>query len=221
MDLSDLIKFIMYLCPAILLFGIIIGCYHYKYLKREYKFLLLYLLICFLTDVSSRIVGEITKNNLIFIVLFSFFELIFFTTFYQVCFFKRKVRSVIIVSSIFGIYIIWEIFSLWNIPPAEFQTYSKTLSSFLIIFMAINYLLEKIEHKEKNNRVIMLNSVIIIFFSLHLIFFLPINFLINVPSFIKFYFWTTNFLLTLIFYAFLIREIWKNGSIQKQLRSGL
>ncbi len=221
MSIADFLKFITYIAPLLLAAGVGIGLHYFKNLKKEYKYTLFYLLGCLITDVTARVVGEITKNNLIIIVLFSFFELIFFTVFYQICFFKRKVWPVIIGSIIFSIYIVWEIFSLWNIPPAEFQTYSKTLSSFLIIFMAINYLLEKIEHKEKNNRVIMLNSAIIIFYSLHLIFFLPINFLINVPSVIKFYFWTANLLLTLIFYAFLIREIWKNGSTQKQLRSGL
>lgn len=220
MSLNTL-KLITLVSPLVLAIGVSIGLFYYKYLKKDYRFLLWYLVICLLTDISSRILGEITKNNLIIIVFFSLSELIFFTIFYQVCFFKRKVWPVIIAGSLIALYIIWEIFSLWNVPPTEFQTYSKTLSSFLIIFMSINYLLEKIERKEKNNNDIRINSAIIIFFSLHLIFFLPINYLINVPSFIKFYFWNANFVFTVIFYIFLIREIWKNGSTQKQLRSGL
>jgi hypothetical protein len=60
----------------------------------------------------------------------------------------------------------------------------------------------------------------VIYFSLNLIFFLPVNFLINVASSVKFYFWSANLLLTISFYTFLCKEIWKNGSTRKRLRSG-
>lgn len=221
MSFSKFIEISTLLVPVLLLAGIITGCYYYKYLKKEFRFLLLYLIICFIIDVTSRIAGEFYNNNLIFIILFSLCEVLFFTIFYQVCFFKRKMWPYIIAGTASVIYIIWEIYTMWETPPSEFQTYSRALSSFIIIIMAIHFLFEKIEHEQKNNNAIKLNSVFIIFFSLHLIFFLPINFLINVPSSVKYYFWCANLLLTMFFYIFLSREIWRNGSTQKLLQSGL
>jgi len=221
MTFYELLKLFTYITPFILGSVIVIGLYYYRFIKRELQLLLLYIGLCFITEVTSRIVGVFYKNNLIFIVLFSFFELIFFSIFYQLYFFKRKVRSFIILTTVALLYILWEVFSLWQVPPSEFQTYSGVISAFFIITIAINYLFEKIEEKEKQSSLIKLNYAFIIFYSLHLIFFLPINFLINVPSSIKFYFWLANLLLTISFYVYLGREIWRNGLTQKRLHSGL
>ncbi|KGO80269.1 hypothetical protein Q763_11480 [Flavobacterium beibuense F44-8] len=221
MTFTNFSDILTYTAPVFLSISIVIGLFYYKFIKSEMRFLLLYLLMCLFIDVASRIAGEYYNNNLIFIVIFGFLELLFFTLYYQIYFFKRIVWSYALSSSIGLVYIAWEIISLWNVSPSEFQTYSRVISAFFTITMAISYLFEKIENKEKQNNLIKLNSVFIIFFSLHLIFFLPLNFLINVPSKIKFYFWFINLLLTLTFYVYLGIEIWKNGLTQKRLHSGL
>ncbi len=221
MSFYEILDILTYLIPILLFLGISAGIYYFKFIKFEYRFLLFYLTLCFVTDILGRVLGTLYDNNLILIIVFSFFELLFFSIFYQVCLYKRKILPYIVASTVSTLYILWEIISLWNTPPNEFQTYSRTLSSFLIIIMAINYLFEKIENKHKSNNIVKLNSVIIIFFSLHLIFYLPINFLINVPSSIKYYFWCANFFLIIAFYIYLGREIWRNGLTQKQLHSGL
>ncbi|MFL9836254.1 hypothetical protein ABS768_02015 [Flavobacterium sp. ST-75] len=221
MNISTLLANITFSVPIILIFGLGIGIYYYKFIKREYQLLLLYLGICLITDIISRILGVIYGNNLIFIVIFSFLELLFFSIYYQLAFFKRRIWVYTIISSIALMFIAWEIVNLWNVPPSEFQSYSRVISGFFIIAIAINYLFEKIEEKQKQSTLIKLNYAFIIFYSLHLIFFLPINFLINVPSSIKYYFWLANLLLTLTFYVYLGREIWRNGLTQKRLHSGL
>lgn len=221
MNIPFLLAIITYIIPIVLIAGIGIGIYYYKFIKKEYRLLLLYLGICLVTDIISRIVGVIYGNNLIFIVIFSFLELLFFSIYYQIAFFKRRIWVYTIISSIALIFIAWEIVDLWNVPPSEFQSYSRVISGFFIIAIAINYLFEKIEEKQKQSSLIKLNYAFIIFYSLHLIFFLPINFLINVPSSIKFYFWSANLLLMVTFYVYLGREIWRNGLTQKRLHSGL
>lgn len=221
MNISTLLANITFSVPIILIFGLGIGIYYYKFIKREYQLLLLYLGICLITDIISRILGVIYGNNLIFIVIFSFLELLFFSIYYQIAFFKRRIWVYTIISSIALMFIAWEIVNLWNVPPSEFQSYSRVISGFFIIAIAINYLFEKIEEKQKQSTLIKLNYAFIIFYSLHLIFFLPINFLINVPSSIKYYFWLANLLLTLTFYVYLGREIWRNGLTQKRLHYGL
>lgn len=221
MNIPFLLAIITYIIPIVLIAGIGIGIYYYKFIKKEYRLLLLYLGICLVTDIISRIVGVIYGNNLIFIVIFSFLELLFFSIYYQIAFFKRRIWVYTIISSIALIFIAWEIVDLWNVPPSEFQSYSRVISGFFIIAIAINYLFEKIEEKQKQSSLIKLNYAFIIFYSLHLIFFLPINFLINVPSSIKFYFWSANLLLMVTFYVYLGSEIWRNGLTQKRLHSGL
>ncbi|TRW27272.1 hypothetical protein FMM05_01135 [Flavobacterium zepuense] len=208
------------LVPILLFVGIAAGAYRFKSLKKQYRFLLLYLGICFLTDISSRIFGEIYNNNLVFIVIFSLLELLFFTVFYQVCLFKKKDMPSIILTIAATLYISWEVYILANATPKEFQSYAKVICSFIIIMMSITLFFEKIDSEQQDNSILKLNSAFVIYFSLNLILFLPINFLINVASMVKYYFWFANFLLTLLFYAFLSREIWRNGSTRKQLQSG-
>lgn len=207
--------------PVILFFGIIKGIQYYRYLKTGHKLLVLYLIGCFLADISSRVIGEFYRNNLICMVAFSLFELLFFVYYYQVCFFKRKVWRYIIIALIGTGYIGHEIFTLINVTPEYFQTYSKTCTAFLIIIMGIDYFVEKIKQEKIDmpNKM-RLNSIFIFYFSLNLILFLPINFLINVSSSVKFYFWLINLIVTLVFYILLTKIIWKNGLTQKQLQRG-
>lgn len=221
MTFYELLKLFTYISPFLIGTTIVIGICYFKFIKREYQLLLLYLSICLISDIISRIIGVIYNNNLIIIVIFSFFELLFFSIYYQLAFFKRKIWVYTLIATVALIYIAWEIVDLWNVPPSEFQSYSRVISAFFIIAIAINYLFEKIEEKQKQSSLIKLNYAFIIFYSLHLIFFLPINFLINVPSSIKYYFWSANLLLTLTFYVYLGREIWRNGLTQKRLHSGL
>ncbi|WP_417368176.1 hypothetical protein [Flavobacterium beibuense] len=221
MVFSKFIKEITILSPIMLALSLVTGLFYYNFIKREYRLLLVYIGICLISDIISRIVAVIYGNNLILIVIFSFFELLFFSIYYQLAFFKRKIWVYTLITTIALIYIAWEIVDLWNVPPSEFQSYSRVISGFFIIAIAINYLFEKIEEKQKQSSLIKLNYAFIIFYSLHLIFFLPINFLINVPSSIKFYFWSANLLLIVTFYVYLGREIWRNGLTQKRLHSGL
>ena len=206
--------------PILLVFGLTLGAYFFRNLEKKYRFLLIYLAICFLTDILSRIVGELYGNNLIFIIIFSMLELAFFYVYYRLYFF-RKAKPVYALITFFGlIYMCYEVFTLKDVSPEEFQPYSKVICSFIIIVMSISCLFEKMAEAQQETAVIKLNSAFVIYFSLNLIFFLPVNFLINVASSVKFYFWSANLLLTISFYAFLCREIWKNGSTRKRLQFG-
>lgn len=208
------------LVPLLLLFGIIAGAFYYRYLDKKNKLLVVYLSICLTIDILSRIAGEIYNNNLIFIVIFSLLELVFFYVYYRVCFFKKNITLYTVATSIASVYMIYEMFTLKDVEPIDFQPYSKVICSFIIIIMSINSLFENISKEQQDSTIVKLSSVFVIYFALNLIFFLPVNFLINVTSSVKFYFWFANLLLTVSLYIFLTKEIWKNGSTQKRLQSG-
>lgn len=204
----------------LLSFGVGIGAYLYRYLEQKYRFLLYYLMICLGTDVLSRIAGELFKNNLIFIIIFSMLELVFFYAFYMLCIFRKKKTIYTVLTLVAVAYMVYEMFAMQHVSPKEFQPYSKVICSFIIIGMSISCFFEKLAQEQQDQGVLKLNSVFIIYFSLNLIFFLPVNFLINVASTVKFYFWTANLILTTSFYIFICKEIWKNGSTRKPLPSG-
>lgn len=206
--------------PVILSLGIIIGMYYYPFLQSKYRYFLLYTGICLVTDIASRFAGEVIGNNLIFFVVFSLLELLFFSAFYRKFFFERNRMKHVLYTIGASAYILSEVYLLFQVSPEEFQMYSKTLSSFVILLMAIDFLFEVLKKKEIDSALLKYNSVFIIYFSVSLIFFLPVNFLINVPESFKFYFWCVHLLVTLLLYSFIVIEIWKNGSKQKQLQRG-
>lgn len=208
------------LVPLLLLFGVIAGACYYRYLDKKNRFLVAYLSVCLAVDVLSRIAGELYSNNLIFIVIFSLLELVFFYAYYRFCFFKKNKKLYSVATFIASVYMLYEMFALKDVNPIDFQPYSKVICSFIIIIMSIDCLFENINKEQQDSAIVKLNSVFVIYFSLNLIFFLPVNFLINVTSSVKFYFWFANLLLTFSFYIFLSKEIWKNGSTQKRLQSG-
>ena len=84
----------------------------------------------------------------------------------------------------------------------SFQSYSKVFIAFLIVFMSLYYILQQIKREQK---IVHRNLVfaIITYFSLELIFLLPLNFLINYKSELVFYIWLLRLSSNLLFYSYL------------------
>jgi len=220
MNISQFLELLLWFVPTILTIGTLVGIYHFPALSGAYKNLFLYLLICLLTDIVCRIVGSIHGSNLILFIIFSIFEMIFFYYYFQKYLFKKeniKWKIIVVISTF---YLLLELYFLSEVNPREFQTYSKSLTSLVSLLMTFDYLLIKLKDKTLNFRIIKFSSVFIIYQGLNLIILLPFNYLINVPSPVKFYFWLFLLIITLIFYGFIIIEIWKNGMRPKQLQHG-
>jgi hypothetical protein len=132
--------------------------------------------------------------------------------------FKAKHKLIIVFSFLAIGYIVWEIFKFKS-DVKEFQTYSKIADNFIIVLLTLAFFFEKInifkESKWDNFR---LNAVILAFFSINMLFFLPYNFIINET--IGFWFWLGILVSTTLFYTYLTHCIWKNGRTRKLLPSG-
>lgn len=221
MPFSQLLSLFTLITPLVLMIGIAVGIYYYCFLPLKYRYLLIYFGICLLIDVLSRLVGKLFANNLVLLIFFSLLELLFFYFFFRVCYFRRKVIKHVVLVIAASLYILTELFLLSKIEAAVFQSYAKTLSSFLILVMVIDYLFDCLRRRENATDSIPELAAFLVYFSINQIFFLPINFLINVSSDMKFYFWCINLVVTILFYLFLVRQIWKKGLRQKRLQHGL
>ena len=220
MNLASILEISMWLVPIELGLGIVLGVYFFSSLTTTYRYLLFYLVVCLVVDILSRVLGELYGNNLTLIVVFSFLELICFYFLLRRCYFKRRVLRHSIMVFLASLYMFGEIFLLYNVSVKEFQSYSKTLGSFVIVLMIVDFLFELVRSKQLTSKSLRSNSIFIFYFSINMIFFLPINFLINVPSSIKFYLWCANLFVTVLFYSFIVWELWRNGLKQKQLQLG-
>jgi len=218
MDFIEIYELLNLLSPLILIIGLICGFYFYKSLDIIHKSITIYFLVMLLVDITGRIFEYRYGNNLIILLVYSLIELIMFIYFYYQFMFKAKHR-LIIISSLLAIgYIVWEIFKFKS-DAKEFQTYSKIADNFIIVLLTLTFFFEKINiFKESKWSNFKLNAVILAFFSINMLFFLPYNFIINAT--IGFWFWLGILVSTTLFYSYLTHCIWKNGRTHKLLPSG-
>lgn len=199
--------------------GIGIGIYFFKGIDIVHKVIVIYLASMLSIDMLARVFGEVYGNNLIFIPILGFVELLLFSVFYYFSGLHERgaakffLFGIIALSFLFSA---WEIYKVYGIPIEEFESYSKAISTFVVVLLSIGYFIENIRKgKTISGREFLLHSGILMYFSLELILFLPIDFLINDDSGLKYYFWFANLIFTLAFYNFLILSVWKNGRIQE------
>jgi len=219
MDFYTLVYYSTFISPIILLGGIIVGIYYFKRLDILRKIIAVYIFTMFVTDILARFIGIVYGNNLILIPIYGALELSMFSIFYYFLgikdnLIKKIILFLILISSF--VFTFWEAAKVYNLPITQFQSYSKVISTLMIVLLSISFFLEKIYlKKDIKSDIFLLNSGVLLFYSLNLIIFLPIDFLINDNSGLKFYFWFANLIFTLIFYTFLILSVWKNGRIRE------
>ncbi len=222
MNLALLSSYLTYAAPLISLLGIIVGIYHYKRLPGFFKIIFYYLILALIFDVSSKAVGRIYKTNLVFISSFAVFELLLFGYLYARFMFEKKLSKVVAVITILGLAaVLYDCFKT-DYFPTKFQTYARTIGDFLIVSFSMMYFFVKLSKgTNPGNNKIVLNTYVLIYFALHFIFFIPINFIVNASTTFIYAFLIGNMILTASFYGSLLYLLWKNGRILKPSPSGL
>lgn len=213
MTFKTLFEILNVISPIALFTGLLIGIYYYKKVDIIHKGITGYLLAMLCVDMSGRVLEYYSRNNLIVLPVYSLIEMGMFVYFYFRYLFKRPHRALILLSILAAVYIIWELIS-FSRDVRQFQSYAKVADNFVIITLALVFLNDKIrDYKESRLDNFYLNAVILIFFSVNLIFFLPLNFTLNETT--GFYFWLFNLTTTVSFYMYLIYSVWKNGRLKK------
>ncbi|GGB76487.1 hypothetical protein GCM10007424_15620 [Flavobacterium suaedae] len=220
MTFLDFSKKLSEVSPIFLIIGIIVGSIYYRKLDTLHKSIFFYLVLMLLVDFLSRYFGFISNknNNLIILIVYSLVEVIVVSYFYYKFLLKKvhKLLKAICFAAI--LYIAYEFiyYAFFDTNVKSFQPYAKVADNFVIILLALSFLQEKIDDfKEQKWDNFRLNIVILVFFTFNTLIFLPINFIVNENSGVKFYFWAGNSILLLLFYSYLIGKIWKNGKQNK------
>lgn len=219
----DLSYFFITLVGLILVTFVVIGIVTFKKLQPLYKWLFFYMLIALIFHVLSNYFGFVYGNNQSWIQAYGFFELLIFIFIYRLFLLKKLTGMIFFIVGILGlIYMVGEnvltnFFDLKNI-----QYYSRAIDAFLIVLASVLYFLEQIgRSKTVDIAKMILNGAILVYFSLNLIIILPINYFINADSKLINIFLVSNMITTTLFYIYLTYSLWKNGKIQKPLRTGL
>lgn len=200
--------------PALASFiGIIITSFILKKLTLTSKYIYLYLIIAFTTDMLSRYLA-LNDNNLILVPIFGFLELTLFAMIYKTILFKEN-RLFIYIIAICLLFILIDIFTCNPSNVQNFHSYGRVLDGFTITFLSLYFYWKIINTPYKHNKLTQLNTAIFLFFLLNSIWFLTTNFLVNISYKIIFSLWIINIIAMTIFYSFLSFYLWKNGKTQK------
>lgn len=216
MSLSEIIGLITFINPLVLFIGIGIGIFYFSQLSSLFKWLVIYLIVALIFDFSSRYIGTFYKNNLILIPAFALVDLSFFTVIYSKFLIKKNRHYFSLPFLLLSLFILYEIIVLRKVDAADFQSYSRIFVNFYITLLSIIYYVNNLtDLTVKSKDKMKLNQIILMYFTLSLVLFLPNNFTINTGMDLKFYIWLLILLITLLFYIFITLQIWRNGKTQK------
>lgn len=204
--------------PLVLIIGSSVGLYFFKRLDKVSKLLFFYLIGSLAIDLFSRFLGNLVGNNLVLFFVLTILELFIFLKLYYDL--TKKKKLVIGLAAFGTIYTIIESIYVNTTNVKLFQPYAKALGPLLIVLMALIFFFELIRDEEnlyKNeDDCLVLNSMILCFFALEFLIFLPLNFLINTDVQLAGYVWISNVFFLILFYLYLTHFIWKRGRNPKQ-----
>ncbi len=204
-----LINILFYAFPFLISTGIVIHFILIKKSKSLQNWAVTYffaLNLVFLLDLYSI---EIFHNNLYLIIIYSLLEVIFYTYLFQKILFAKKNLILLLCSLVAIIFNIFELISLDFQNFKEFQSYSRVVSNMIIATYAANYfifLLKNLDFEVWEN--FGLNSVILIYFSVQSIMFLPFNFYSILDEYFYILVILINTFTNLAFYILLIYFIY-------------
>lgn len=220
MNFIEILKYLPDLSPIVLSMGLFFGIKRYKYLDKLHKCIFFYLSVMLVLEILIRVLQLINNNNLVILPVYSLIELILLSYFYNKYLFSKPNKLLIALSIAGCSFIIAEIFQYFifnTLDVKQFQPYAKVADNFIVILFALLFFYQKMrDFKETRWDNFRLNIAILVFFTFNTIIFLPLNFMINESSGVKYYFWTGNVVMLILFYIYLTSLIWKNGMVNKK-----
>jgi len=222
MNQGQLWIFVSSLSPITLMVGLIVGLLYFRYINKGYRILVVYLAGALIMDLLYRYFGYYShlEYNLFLIPLWGFFELVVFSVLYYKYIFKSGSNILLVFIVMMLLLIASEFFSVSQLFKIKtFQSIGKVIADVAIIWFCFLYYWDvfrgEIAVKSKYG---LLNAGILVYYSINLILFLPINFLVNEKLNLVIFFWVVNLISMLLFYFLLIYLIWQDGKTRKILR---
>jgi hypothetical protein len=211
-----------YSSPLVLLIGIFVGLSCFWRLNPGIRLVFYYLVICLLTDLLCRYFGHVShlKNNMFLLPIFAFFELLVFSILYYKQIFRSKGKLLLLFIVLMHLIVIWDVSTLSRLLHREsIFSFGKVIADISILsFCMIYYWKLSKGQIASNSEYFRLNAAIFIYYSINLIIYLSLNFLVNNRLSIVTFFWAVNLVSVVSFYLFLTYLIWQNGKTRKVLQ---
>ena len=218
MDISLFMRSLTLVSPIVLLTGVIIGTINIKKNPEIGQLIFGYFIAGLLLEITSRYWGQVNaaKNNLIFLSISGVVDFLFFTVLYIRFFFGRKRMWLLFLSIPTLVLLFYMMYHKAALIPSAFDAYDKVICDGIIVFYALISSYDLINGKEEvRTDVMRVNAVVLLFFSLDLLFSLTTNFLINAGTHFVIYFWILRFVLLTTLYTTLAYTLWQIGKNRK------
>lgn len=218
MDISLFMRSLTLVSPIVLLTGVIIGTINIKKNPEIGQLIFGYFIAGLLLEITSRYWGQVNeaKNNLIFLSISGIVDFLFFTVLYIRFFFGRKRTWLLFLSFPTLILLFYMMYHKAALIPSAFDAYDKVICDGIIVFYALLSSYDLINGKEEvRTDVMRVNAIVLLFFSLDLLFSLTTNFLINAGTHFVIYFWILRFVLLTTLYTTLAYTLWQIGKNRK------
>lgn len=189
-----------------------------------YRMLSVYLILMAGMEFFGVYLAKVLNGrNHIFVLLDALTDVAFFSVLYARCLLEKKTKLFLLLSILSAAYICFEIFYNFiykQVSVKEFQPYSKIVSDAFIIILALHFLYEKMNAFTATKvKHFWFNNVVMLYFTINLLVYLPFNFLVNESTGVKFVFWTLNVFCIEAFYLFLLSVILKEALRKKAVTS--
>lgn len=222
-DIRATAEIILAIYRYVLIGGIMLSLASFVKADAFYRTLIGYLCIMGAMEFTGYFLGYILKvSNHIIVLLAALADLVFFLYLYKRFFFKAKNKLITTIAALGILYILYEIyfnFIYTRVPVQEFQPYAKPVSNIVVILLALTFLYERVStYSDSRLDKFPFNNVVLMYFTLNTIIYLPFNFLVNENSGVKFYFWSANVILILLFYMYLTVQICNNAFFKRVVK---
>jgi len=218
MDISLFMRSLTLVSPIVLLTGVFIGSINIKKNPEIGQLIFGYFIAGLLLEITSRYWGQVNtaKNNLIFLSISGVVDFLFFTILYIRFFFGRKRTWLLFLSFPILVLLFYMMYHKAALIPSAFDAYDKVICDGIIVFYALLSSYDLINGKEEvRTDVMRVNAVVLLFFSLDLLFSLTTNFLVNAGTNFVIYFWILRFVLLTTLYTTLAYTLWQIGKNRK------
>ena len=158
------------------------GLFILKRAKATIKLLTLLIGLAFLTEHLSSFLANRGINNLFLFHLYPSAELIIYLLIYRLHFTGRQAVRALFITGL--AYVLLSVFNTLYIQHlGQFNTYGRTLESLILSVLGITFLTTTIKnlgsHINKSHAIFWINTGVLFYFPLNLVFFVMSNFLLK------------------------------------------
>lgn len=213
------IIYILGLCtPITLMIGVALGFFLYRKNDFVQRLLTWFITALLSLELASRYAWITIDNNLYFLTLSALVEFSFYgVLYYHLLSLKDHKWIVFLLVPVF-LYLLFQTVTLSiNVDPNQHNLYDRLIAGGGIMILALLFIKRSLTSETDFPRWYkLLNAVILTYIVIDMFMALTINFMVNAPKPLVFFFWFMRMLFLLLLYLTLVKVVWNNGSRKKR-----